>query len=247
MTQSMAAPGPVSTTLPTRGLAGRIVGVLTSPRDTYAQIAERPRWLGMAAVVLVLMVTPSIALMSTEVGRRALLDQQVQAIEAFGQTLNDAQYQTLQRYAALAPYVAAVNALVVLPLAAAVIAGVLIGIFGGLLGGDASFVQVFAVVIGSGVVLALRSLFSTPLDYARESLSSPTTLNAVLPFFEDNTFAARALGAIDLFMIWWLLNLAIGVGVVYKRRTTPIATTLLLVYFAIGLTIALARSLLSGA
>ena len=116
-----------------------------------------------------------------------------------------------------------------------------------MLGGEAAFVQVFAVVVGSGVVLALRGLFSAPLDYARETLSSPTSLNAVLPFFEDNTFGARLLGSIDLFVVWWMVSLAIGMGVLYKRRTTPIATTLLAVYVAIGLCIALVRAMLSGA
>src|SRR4051794_33643730 len=113
MTERAPTAASVTTTAaPPRGLVGRVIGVLTSPRDTYAQIAERPRWLALAAVVLVLIVAPSTALMSTEVGRRALLDQQVQTIEAFGRTLDDAQYQTLQRYAQLAPYLAAVNALV---------------------------------------------------------------------------------------------------------------------------------------
>ena len=114
------------------------------------------------------------------------------------------------------------------------VAGILVGVFNVVLGGEAAFVQVFAVVVGSGVVLALRGLFSAPLDYARETLSSPTSLNAVLPFFEDNTFGARLLGSIDLFVVWWMVSLAIGMGVLYKRRTTPIATTLLAVYVAIA-------------
>src|SRR6185312_5253840 len=99
----------------------------------------------------------------------------------------------------------------------------------------------------SSVVTAVRALFSTPLNYARESLSSPTTLTAVLPFFADNTFAARLLGSIDLFLIWWIVSLAIGFGVLYKRRTTPIATTMLVAYAAIAVAIAGIRSLLAGA
>ena len=230
-----------------KGLIGRVVGVLTSPRDTYADIIARPRWFSLAVAVLVLAIIPFAVLMSTEVGQRALLDQQVQTIEAFGRTVTDQQYQLFQRYASFGPYLAAVNTIVVLPLAALVVAGILVGVFNVVLGGEAAFVQVLAVVVGSGVVLALRGLFSAPLDYARETLSSPTSLNAVLPFFEDNTFGARLLGSIDLFVVWWMVSLAIGMGVLYKRRTTPIATTLLAVYVAIGLCIALVRAMLSGA
>jgi hypothetical protein len=151
-----------------------------------------------------------------------------------------------QRYAAYGPYLAAINTIVALPLAALAVAGILIGVFNVVLGGDATFAQVFAVVIASGVIMAFRGLFSVPLDYARETLSSPTSLNAVLPFFEDNTFGARVLASIDLFFVWWMVSLAIGMGVLYKRRTTPIAMMLLAVYVAIGLCIALVRAMLSG-
>ena len=99
----------------------------------------------------------------------------------------------------------------------------------------------------SSVVTALRALFATPLSYAKGSLSSPTTLTALVPFFDDNTFAARLLGAIDLFLIWWIVSLAIGLGVLYKRRTAPIATGFLVVYGAIALTIAAVRTVLAGA
>jgi hypothetical protein len=44
-----------------------------------------------------------------------------------------------------------------------------------------------------------------------------------------------------------MVSLAIGLGVLYKRRTAPIATSFLLVYGAIALTIAAVRSLSAGA
>jgi hypothetical protein len=106
---------------------------------------------------------------------------------------------------------------------------------------------VFAVTTGSWLVLALRAVFSAPLDYVRETLTSPTNLASVFPFFEDDTFPARLLGSVDLFIIWWIINLSIGIAVLYKRRTSPIATVLLGVYFVIGLAIAIVRSFLSGA
>ena len=230
-----------------QGLAGRVIGVLTSPRATYADVAAHPRWLGVLLVVLVATIVPTMWLLSTEVGQRAVIDQQLERAEAFGRTVPDAQYEQMERIAPYFGYVVAASQIVFLPLVALAIAGMAIAIFNGALGADARFTQVFAVVSFSSVVTGLRALFSTPLNYARESLSSPTNLAAVLPFFEDNTFAARLLGSIDLFYIWWIANLAIGLGVLYKRRTAPIATTLLVVYGAIALTIAAFRSVLAGA
>jgi hypothetical protein len=237
--QSALAPG--------GGLAARVFGVLTSPRSTYADIAARPRWFGALVFVLVATLIPSSWLLSTDVGQRAVIDQQLQTAEAFGRTMSDAQYQRLVQFAPYSVYFAAVSQVILLPLITLVIAGIVFAIFNAVLAGDASFKQVFAVVAFSGVLMALRTLFSTPLNYANESLSSPTTLAAVLPVFEDNTFGARLLGSIDLFLIWWTVNLAIGLGVLYKRRTSPIATTMLVVYGAIALTIAAVRSVLAGA
>jgi Yip1-like protein len=230
-----------------RGLAGRVFGVLTSPRSTYADVAARPRWLGALVVVLATTIATSTWLLSTDVGQRAVIDQQLQTAEAFGRPMTDAQYEQLKRFAPYSVYFAAASQLVFVPLITLAIAGIAFAIFNGALGANATFKQVFAVVAFSGVLLALKAVFGAPLDYARESLSSPTTLTAVLPFFDDNTFAARLLGSIDLFYIWWITNLAIGLGVLYKRRTAPIATTMLIVYGAIALTVAAVRSVLAGA
>ena len=57
------------------GLLARIVGVLTSPRATYADVAARPRWAGVLAVVVFVSATATGTFSSTEVGQRALLDQ----------------------------------------------------------------------------------------------------------------------------------------------------------------------------
>ena len=86
---------------PARGLAARVIGVLTSPRATYADVAAHPRWLGALVVVLATTIATSSLLLSTEVGQRAVIDQQLQTLEGFGRTVTDAQLQQMQR---TAPY-----------------------------------------------------------------------------------------------------------------------------------------------
>jgi hypothetical protein len=153
----------------------------------------------------------------------------------------------MEEGAARAPYFGAIGQAIVLPIAALAIAGIALAIFNAVLGGDAAFKQVFAVVVHSGVILAIGAVFVLPLDYARETLSSPTTLAVFLPFLEENSVVARFLGSIDLVRAWWFVSLAIGLGVLYRKRTGPIATTLLAVYAAIALVIAAIQSAVSGA
>jgi Yip1 domain len=232
-----------------KGLLARILGVLVAPRATYADVAARPRWLGVFAVVLLFMATGSIILFSTDVGREALLEQQVSAMESFGLKIPkeavDRMEENLQR--PTTPYFAAASQIVFVPIIALIIAGIMMGIFTAILGGDATFKQVFSIVAHAGVVSAAQQLFVYPLDYARGSLSSPTNLAVFLPFLDEKTFPARLLGSIDLFLIWWLVNLAIGLGVLYKRRTGPIAISFLSVYLVIALIIAGIRTALAGA
>ena len=146
-----------------------------------------------------------------------------------------------------APYFSVAYIAVFFPLAALLVSGIVIAVFNAALGGSATFKQVYAVVVHSLMVLGLQQIFVYPLDYAKQSLSSPTNLAVFFPFLDEATFLARLLGSIDLFLIWWIVNLSIGVAVLYKKRTAPIGTALLIVYGAIALVVAAARTVLSGA
>jgi len=239
--------GAQSGTTAPKGLLARIIGVLTSPRATYADVAERPRWLGVMGVVLLISIAGTFTLLSTSVGQRALLDQQVRSMESFGMKITDPVYQRMQERIGQAPYFAAVSQLVSLPLVCTILAGIFLGVFNAIMGGNAKFKQVFAVVAHSGVIIAVQQFFILPLDYFRESLSSPTNLAVFVPMLDENTFVVRALGAIDLFLIWWMVNLSIGLAVLYKRRTGPIATTLIAIYVVLGLVIAAIKTAIAGA
>jgi len=232
-TMTVEASATRSTSLP-----ARIAGVIFSPRATYADVAARPRVFGALAFVLAVIVTATFAFLSTEVGQQASLDNQVHQMEAFGRTVNDAQYAQMERMAPYSRYFAAGFQLVLTPIMALIVAGLAFAVFNAALGGDASFKQVYAIVVHSGALLTLQALFTLPLAYARESLSGATNLGVFFPFLDENSFAARLLGSLDLFLIWWMVSLAIGLGVLCRRRTGPIATTLPGIYMTIGLIIA---------
>jgi hypothetical protein len=123
---------------------------------------------------------------------------------------------------------------IVPPIMWAVIAGLLFLVFGVLSGGRATFKQIYAVVVHSSVISALGTLFLTPLNYVRESATSATNLGVFLPFLPDGSFLARVAGMADLLLIWWLINLSIGVGVTYKRKTGGVALVLFGVYAVIA-------------
>jgi len=227
-------------------LNARILGVLFAPRATYVDVVARPRALGALAVVLVVSAAGTFAFLSTAVGRQAMLDRQVRTMESFGARIDDAAYRDMERGMGGAKYVGAAAALVALPVAALTVAGIAFVVFNAAMGGGATFRQVFAIVSHSGIVIALSQIVGLPLAYARENMSSVANLGMLAPFLDENAFPARVLGSVDLFTLWWTVSLAIGLGVLYKKRTGPIATTLIVVYVALGVIIAAVKSAVSG-
>jgi hypothetical protein len=236
-----------SATAPAKSLPARFAGILFAPRATYADVAAHPRWLGIFLTVYLIMGSATVALLSTEIGRNAVVDQQITQAEAYGRHLTQVQIDQIEKFAPYSVYIAPVFQLLFLVVGGLLIAGLAFAVFNAVLGGDATFKQVFAVVCHSAVVLAALSLFTTPLSYARETLSSATNLGVFLPFLDESSFLARLLGSIDLIFIWWILSLAIGLGVLYRRRTGPIAITMFAVYMVIGIIIAAIKTASTGA
>jgi hypothetical protein len=185
--------------------------------------------------------------LSTEVGQLAALDRQMAMMESLNIPLTDQQYALLASRMGQARYVAVAGQLMTLPLMACVAAGVLIGVFNVVLGGDAAFKQVLAIVVHSGFIVMLQTLFVLPLNYARESMANPTSLGVFFPMLDETSFIARLVGSIDLFRIWWLLSLSIGLAVLYRRRSLPIAGGLLALYGIVAVAVAAAMTAFSGA
>jgi hypothetical protein len=240
-----SAPATVPAEAAPKGLVSRIFGVVFSPRATYTAVAARPQWFGVLAVCSLLVAGGYFVLLSTEVGKQAAFDQQTQMIESFGVKLNDQALAGMEAGIERARYTTPIGQLIGIPLVLAIFSGILLGIFNALLGGDATYKQVFAIMAHSGVITALQQLFAIPLDFVRETLSSPTSLSVFFPFVADASFLGRLLSSIDLFQIWSTLSLAIGLGVLYKRRTAPIAISFFTVYFVIVVAIAAVRAALS--
>jgi hypothetical protein len=238
----LGAPAPLLPSLP-----ARIVGILLSPRQTFAAVSATPRWLGMLATTVLVVAVCQGVFLSSEVGRQAFVDQQVTSREGLGIQVSDEAYAQIERLAGYAVYIQAGVALVGIPIVTCLIAGILFAVFGGLLGGQATYRQTLAVVAHSGAVSIVQQLFVTPLNYARESMSNPTNLSVFFPMLEEGGFLASLLGTIELFTVWWVLVLAIGLGVLYRRPTAPIAWGLFAVYAVVAVAVAAVKAAFGGA
>lgn len=234
---------------PQPGLLSRIIGVVVSPRETYKAVAERPRVLGVLVLTTLLTAVAQFGFLSSEVGRKAsldVIDQTVRTMEALGATVNDQTYAQMTAGVERAPYTTSASILIFSPISALVIAGVFLGVFNGLLGGNARFKQVLAIVTHSGVVWTLAGLLTIGIGYVTGRASGTTRLSVFFPMLEETGFLAHYLGYVDLLWLWAFVNSAIGLAVLYKRRTGPIAITLIALYLAFGILYAAVTSFVGG-
>lgn len=244
MTNTAAAAG---TTPASTNLFARFIGVITAPKETFAGVVAAPRWLGMLVLTSVIVAFFAALPMMTEAGQQAAIDQQVESMKSFGFEVTDQMYDAMEKGASRMPYTTGISVLVISPIMAVIIAGILFAIFNAALGGEASFKQVFAVLVHAGAVSALSSVFSGVINYFRGGVGSAANLGALLPMLPEGSFAANLLGTVDVFLVWYAIVLAIGLGVLYKRRTQPIAIALLAFYAVVAIVIAIVKSRAGGA
>ena len=79
-------------------------------------------------------------------------------------------------------------------------------------GATLSFVTALAIAVHATVVLALQQIVATPLHYVHESLTSPTNVAGMLRVFDEGTWPARLFGTIDVFGLWWMWLLSVGLA-----------------------------------
>ena len=239
-------------------LPAHVYGVIRRPRATFAAIVATPAWAPVLIGTTLITFACSAGFLRTQVGQQALVDQWERTGLAFGQTVDDAQYSRMEETAASGRFdlvYAAATALASGPALAFGCAAFLYVILnrttGGSRGADpggprVSYAQVLAVMCYAGVILALRQVIATPVDYLRESIASPTTLVQFFAMLDEASPVARFLGVIDLFVVWWIVVLAIGMSVLYERPTRRLALVFAGAYVALAFLAALAMAVSGG-
>jgi hypothetical protein len=223
-----------------KSLVSRAVGIITAPRATYESVVAHPRWLGMLALSAGGLGLLLGGFLLTKVGQDAWLDAALNS--PFSGQPSEQAIQGMERMAPYVGYFTVVYMLVLVPIFMCIVSGILYAVFNAAMGGNATFKQVLTVAVHTGPIGILSQLFTVPLNYFRGTMTSATTLAVLLPMLPEKSFVSRLLGMIDLFLIWQLVVLSIGLAVLYRRRTQPIATALLVVYAIIAVIVALVRS-----
>ena len=107
-------------------------------------------------------------------------------------------------------------------------------------------VTVTKYVTPTGVASTLAQVVIVIANYFRGSMVSITSLQGLGQAFAEHGFMAGFLGAIDVWWFWYLLILAIGLGVLYRRRTAPIFMSFTGLYLVIAIVIGAVKAAMAG-
>jgi hypothetical protein len=243
MTETTAPAGPE------QGLFSRAIGVVFSPGETFQHVVRRPRPVGVMFLACLIVGLATGLPQLTERGRIAVLDAQVQQIERFtGQPVTPEMYAQLERQAGVGAYMAMVFTFIMLPFMTLVIAAVLWVVFNAILGGTGTFKAVLAVIAHTQIIAALGAVAALPIQYVQgiQSMAGPFNLGALLPMLDPGSFLAMFLGGISVFALWQIAVAAIGLGVLYNRRASRIATGLIVAYLLLAAAVAAVFSSVMG-
>jgi hypothetical protein len=196
------------------GEFSRITGVFFEPKKAFTDIAARPRWI--VPVVLILLVSMVLMMIYTQRGGwRVMMEQQMASSSRTAQLSPEQRQQQIEigvKYASLSAYITPI----LIPLSLLIMAGVLTGITAGILSAPVRFSQVFAIVCYANLVGVIRGLLVlvvllmkniTDFDLRNPMMSNPG-------YFLDPKTSSKFLfslaGALDLFSLWIMLLIAIG-------------------------------------
>lgn len=223
----------------------RVTGVLLHPRATMDEVVRRPAFITTWAVVLLVVLVCGGLLLSTSVGQQALVDERVRVTEAMGGRIDDATYDALKARPPVSIYLTSGGRLLLTPPVTVLAAAGLV-LLARADGARLTFVTAVAIAVHATVVLALQQVVATPLHYALESLTSPTTVAGLLRVFDEGSLPSRLFGTIDVFGLWWIWLLALGVAAATRRPVRRYLWKLLAIYFGTAGVVAVVFALLGN-
>lgn len=244
---SSASDGAAAAAAPARDLLTipqRLAGMVLHPAGTLAAAIRDRRWGALLLVATLAAGGAGAGVMSTATGQQAFVDGWERTAAALGRPLDDQEYAQLRASRRWAPAYAAAAALIAVPLAAAGAALALQSTLGR--GTGVPFAAVMAMTVHAGVVLMLRQLAGAALMYASESTVSRLTLGSWFPGVDPASALARPLGFVDLFVVWWIVLLALGTAVLYGRSARRVMGAFLVLYLTVAVLAATLLALAGG-
>ena len=102
------------------------------------------------------------------------------------------------------------------------------------MGGSAKYGQLVNITAWAYMVAILEAIVKIPLMLSKWSLEVYTGLG-VLGIGEKGSFINSLFAGIDIFAIWRIVLIAIGMGIIYNKKTKPYIVAMIIAWFLLRL------------
>jgi len=203
----------------------RMVLVFTEPARAFADIVAHPRWAGAFLIVVF------AGLVSTQASFPYIMEAQTQAFQSNPNMTPEQTEMMMQRFDPEKETAQRIQMSLL-----AVIGGflellILAGLFtfgcSFLLGGEATFKQVMAVIAHSLLIRVPKVLLLTPLILVKKNMSVSTSLAILIPMDQWMTPLGVLLMQVDIFKIWGITLLITGLATLFRFSTGKVAALVL--------------------
>ena len=220
-TTSMPAPEAATPVSP----IGRIIGVFTSPKQTFTSIAEKPSWVAPMLLMMILAVVVG-GLLNSKMNWAQYIRHKAEENPRFEQLSEEKKDEAVAGQVKFwAGFSYAVGA-VAIPISILIFAGIYLVAFNLMSGAGVRYGQSFAITTHAFLPAAITSILAMiilPLktygDVDPENIVA-TSLKAYLPETAPKPLLALG-GSLELFWIWCLVLIAIGFTAANPRKVKP--------------------------
>jgi Yip1 domain len=192
----------------------RVIGVFTSPKETFADIGARPTWLVPLIIVLVFQFA-FMVLVGQHIGWRTIVAQGMEKSSQIQSMPAEQKEQAIDQAAKFGAIFGYVGVAIGVPVVMALMAGVLLGSTN-MFGGRFNFKQSFAIVTHASLIGVITSILSAIVMFAKPAedfdMQNPLAFNlgAFLPVEGTAKWLMALAGSFDLFTFWSIGLLATG-------------------------------------
>jgi hypothetical protein len=220
-TTSMPAPEASAPVSP----IGRIVGVFTSPKQTFTSIAEKPSWIAPMLLMMILAVVVG-SLLNSKMNWREYIRHKAEENPRFEALSEEQKGSALAGQVKFWSGSSYVIGAVATPISILIFSAIYMGAFNLFSGAGVRYGQSFAITTHAflpTVILNILAMIVLPLktygDVDPESIVA-TSLKAYLPETAPKPLLALG-GSLELFWIWCLVLIAIGFAAANPRKVKP--------------------------
>lgn len=212
----------------------KVIGIFTSPHKVFESIKEKPDWL--LPFILMAIVSLVVGYLVTDIA----IEDQIARIEANPDISPERAEMIIEGIESgstgARKYINLILSPVIILVVLFLVSGILLFCGNVVLGGDSQYKKVLAVYAWSGLISVLAGIVKTPLILLTKTTNVATNLAVFFPFENQYSLGYRILSQVDVFTIWLVIVIAIGLSVIYRfrlQKTLIVVATLQVIWAAI--------------